>query len=268
MNELEKINKYSLDIESLLRLKTPPIGVKFIKSENEIPENALRPKRDKGIHLAQCQAFAMSRREGETVAILKEDQYCWAPLVAYGLASPDVIDAGINDAPDSVKGILKWTRELADALPSLPTGEYIGILSAPLNTARFIPDVILIYFNNGQLRSSLMALKFARGEYHVDSDIEPFDSCVYSVVPVFLSGNYRVTFPDPGEYERALTDEDRVIFSIPVKRLDEFIEALRQLERMGQGYTGLKRWMQPDFTRPEFYEYIFKNAGLDVNSKT
>ncbi len=268
MGELEKINKYGVEIETLLRLKTPPLGIKFIKSEDEIPENALRPKRDKGIHLAQCQAFAMSRREGETVAILKEDQYCWAPLVAYGLASPDVIDASITDAPDSMKGILKWTRELADALPSLPTGEYIGIVSAPLTTARFIPDVILIYSNNAQLRSMLMALKFARGEYHVESDLEPFDSCVYSVVPVFINGNYRVTFPDPGEYERALTDEDKVIFSFPTAKLDELLEALRQTERMGQSYTGLKKWMQPDFKRPDFYEIVFKNAGLDVNAKT
>jgi uncharacterized protein (DUF169 family) len=267
MGELEKINKYSLAIETLLRLKTPPIGIKFIKNEDEIPEHAFRPKRDKGIHLAQCQAFAMSRREGETVAILKEDQYCWAPLVAYGLASPDVIDAGIDDAPDSMKGILKWTRELADALPSLPTGKYIGIMSAPLRTAKYVPDVILIYSNNAQLRSMLMALKFARGEYHVESDLEPFDSCVYSVVPAFLNGKYRVTFPDPGEYERALTDEDKVIFSFPTAKLDELLEALRQVERMGQSYTGLKKVMQPDFKRPDFYEIVFKNAGLDVKEK-
>jgi hypothetical protein len=31
---------------------------------------------------------------------------------------------------------------------------------------------------------------------------------------------------------------------------------------MGQGYTGLKKWMQPDFKRPEFYEYILKMLGL------
>ncbi len=241
--------------------------MKFIKSEDEIPHNALRPKRDRGIHLAQCQAFAMSRREGETVAILKEDQWCWAPLVAYGLVSPDVIDAGIDEAPESMKGILKWTRELTNELPSLPTGKYIGILSAPLKTAEFIPDVILIYSNNAQLRTMLMGLKFSRGEYAVESDLEALDSCVYSLVPVFLNGKYRVTFPDPGEYERALTDEDKVIFSLPLKRLDEFIDALRQIDRMGQGYKGLKKAMQPDFTRPEFYDVIFKNAGLDTGHK-
>ncbi len=66
MSEYEKINKYGEAIEQLLKLKTSPIGVKFIQSEDEIPVNTVRPKKDMGAHLAQCQAFAMSRREGIT----------------------------------------------------------------------------------------------------------------------------------------------------------------------------------------------------------
>ncbi len=266
MTELKKINKYAREIEQLLRLKTPPIGVKFIKSEDEIPADAVRPRKDKGGHFAQCQAFAMSRREGETVAVLKDDQWCWAPLIAYGLVDSSAIDFERDDIEPDVKGILKWTKELADALPSLPTNKYIGVVSAPLTTAGFIPDVILIYSNNAQLRSMLMALKF-RPDYCVESDIEAFDSCVYAVVPVFLNGKYRVTFPDPGEYERAMVEEDKVIFSLPLNKLDDYADALKQLDKKGLGYTGLKKGLQPDFPRPDFYDAIFKSAGLDVSKK-
>jgi uncharacterized protein (DUF169 family) len=266
MTELKKINEYGRKIENLLRLKTPPIGVKFIQSEDEIPASAVRPKRDRGVHLAQCQAFAMSRREGETVAVLKDDQWCWAPLIAYGLVDSGVIDFEKDDLDPQMKGILKWTKELADDLPYLPTGKYIGVMSAPLTTAEFVPDVIMIYSNNAQLRSMLMALKFRPG-YSVETDLEPFDSCVYALVPVFLNGKYRVTFPDPGEYERAMVSEDRVIFSLPITKMDEYVEALDQLDRMGQGYTRLKKGMQPDFPRPDFYDVIFKSAGLEVSKK-
>ena len=266
MIELEKINKNGEEIEKFLRLKTSPIGIKFIEREDEIPDNAIRPKRDRGVHLAQCQAFAMSRREGETVAILKDDQWCWAPLVAYGLVDSSIIDFEGNDVEPQTKGILKWIKELAEDLPSLPTGKYIGVLSAPLKTAKFIPDAVMIYSNNAQLRTMLMALKWRPG-YSVESDLEAFDSCVYALVPVLLNGKYRVTFPDPGEYERALVGEDKVIFSLPVAKLDEYIEALRQLDRTGQGYAGLKKAVQPDFPRPEFYDVIFRNAGLDVSKK-
>ena len=266
MAEIKKINKYGEEITRLLRLKTPPIGVKFIQSEDEIPADAIRPKKDRGGHLAQCQAFAISRREGETVAVLKDDQWCWAPLIAYGLVDSSAVNFERDDIEPKVKGILKWTKELADALPSLPTGRYIGVISAPLTTSVFVPDVIMIYSNNAQLRSMLMALKFRPG-YSIESDLEAFDSCVYSLVPVFLKGKYRVTFPDPGEYERAMVGEDKVIFSLPVSKLEEYVDALRQLEKMGMGYTGLKKGMQPDFPRPDFYDVIFKTAGLDVSKK-
>ena len=83
----------------------------------------------------------------------------------------------------------------------------------------------------------------------------------------FLNGKYRVTFPDPGEYERAMVEEDKVIFSLPVNKLDEYVDALKQLDKMGQGYTGLKKGMQPDFARPDFYDVIFETAGLDVSKK-
>jgi uncharacterized protein (DUF169 family) len=266
MSELKKINKYGEEIEKLLKLKTPPIGVKFIQSEDEIPDGAIRPRKDRGWHLAQCQAFAMSRREGETVAVLKEDQWCWAPLIAYGLVDSGAVDFDRNDIEPQMKGILKWTKELADDLPSLPTGRYIGVMSAPLTTTEFTPDVVMIYSNNAQLRSMLMALKF-RPDYSIEADLEAFDSCVYALVPVFLNGKYRVTFPDPGEYERAMVGEDKVIFSMPVNKLGEYVDALKQLDNMGQGYTRLKKGMQPDFPRPDFYDVIFKSAGLDVSKK-
>lgn len=266
MSDYEKINKYGEEIESLLKLKTPPIGIKFIQSEDEIPADAIRPGRDRGVHLAQCQAFAMSRREGETVAILKEDQWCWAPLIAYGLIDSNTVDFDRNDIDPQMKGILQWVKELADNLPSLELGKYIGVLSAPLITAQFIPDVVMIYSNNAQLRSILMALKF-RPDYEIEADLEPYDSCIYATVPVFLDRKYRVTFPDPGEYERAMVGEDKVIFSLPSGKLDELVDALTQVRRTGQGYTGLKKAMQPDFPRPEFYDVIFESAGLSVGKK-
>jgi uncharacterized protein (DUF169 family) len=264
MSEYTEINTYGEEIEQLLRLKTSVIGIKFIQKEEEIPAGTVRPKRDLGVHLAQCQAFAMSRREGKTVVMQKEDHWCWAPLISYGLVDSDVIDTRRDDLDSGIKGTLEWIKRLADALPSLEQGKYIGLLSAPLKTARFAPDVVMVYSNNAQLRSMLMALKFMPNvEYAVETDLEPFDSCAYSVVPVLLNGKYRVTLPDPGEYERAMVGEDKIIFSIPAGKLGEYVEALKHIDQMGEGYTGLKMTMQPDFQRPDFYDAIFKAAGLD-----
>ena len=58
---------------------------KVVIPEEDIPKEAIRPKRDRGYHLSQCQAFTLTRRNRETIAMLKEDNWCWAPLIAFGL---------------------------------------------------------------------------------------------------------------------------------------------------------------------------------------
>ena len=85
MTTIREYNTYGEDLEGILLLRTSPIAVKMLEKERDIPEGAYRPKRDQGVHLAQCQAFAMSRRNRATVAMLKEDNWCPAPISAYGM---------------------------------------------------------------------------------------------------------------------------------------------------------------------------------------
>jgi uncharacterized protein (DUF169 family) len=90
MPTIKEYNFYGEVLENKLKLRSFPIAVKMLENEEDIPVSAFRPKKDKGMHFAQCQAFAMSRRDGITVAMLKEDNWCFAPLIAYGLVEkPD-----------------------------------------------------------------------------------------------------------------------------------------------------------------------------------
>jgi len=59
MTTLSEFNRYGEDLERLLILRTSPIAVKMLEKEADIPEGAIRPKKDRGYHIAQCQAFAM-----------------------------------------------------------------------------------------------------------------------------------------------------------------------------------------------------------------
>jgi uncharacterized protein (DUF169 family) len=247
MTTIKKYNKYGEDLERLLLLRTAPIAVKMLEKEEDIPEGAIRPKRDRGYHLAQCQAFAMSRRQRETIAMLKEDHWCWAPLMGYGLVE--------NPHDDFVDSHAFFT--------CLEYGKYIGIVSAPLSTATFEPDLVLIYSNTAQLRTMISVVKnFERAL--VASEFDPIDSCIYSVVNPILTGQYRITLPDPGDYERALAGEDEIIFSVPKDKLEGFVSGLRQMEERRGGYTQHYMDMRPDFPRPEFYKRLFKGWGLDV----
>ena len=251
MTTLAEYQACGEDLERILRLRTAPLAVKMLVSAADIPAGALRPKKDRGQHLAQCQAFALSRRQQMTVAMFVEDNWCWAPLVAYGH-----IDPALAEQYPELKAEVK-------KMPRLERGKYHGIVSAPLKTASFIPDVVLVYSNNAQLRFMLLALSYGGGP-QVNSPCNPIASCAYAVIPS-LDGQFRVTLPDPGEYDRALATEDEIIFSIPANQTVELVARLKRNEERKNGYIDSFMAMLPDFPRPEFYRKLFKSAGLDAD---
>jgi uncharacterized protein (DUF169 family) len=261
MTTSDEFNSYGEELERLLLLRTSPIAVKMLEREEDIPEGAIRPKRDRGEHLAQCQAFALTRRRGETIAMLKEDNWCWAPLIGYGLVEP--LDENTISPLIYIVENMEAAKKVAKNFPRFEYGKYVGILSAPLETASFKPDLVLIYSNTAQLRSMLLAIKYKEG-YLLKSEFDPIDSCVYSVVPAIQNGDYRITLPDPGEYERAMAEEGEIILSVPPDRLEELVMGLRFFEKIKLGYTHLTMEMRPDFPQPEFYKELFRMWGLDV----
>jgi uncharacterized protein (DUF169 family) len=252
MASLSDLNHYGEEIENRMFLRTSPVAVKMLETESYIPEGAIRPKRDRGQHLAQCQAFSLSRKQGTTVAMLKDDNWCWGPLFAYGLVDPRIAEK-YPELKDEVKKI-----------PLVEHGKYIGIVSAPLKTADFVPDIVLIYSNNGQLNNMLHALSFA-GEGPVTSPLYAIASCAFSVVPA-LSGQLCITLPDPGELGRALAGEDEIILSMPPDKVELLATQLRKFEEMKFGYKHHAFLeMCPDFPRPDFYKRLFRECGLDAD---
>ena len=247
MAALKKYNQYGEDLERLLRLRTSPVAVKMLEKEADIPKGAVRPNHDRGYRLAQCQTFAMSRREKASIAMLKEDNWCPGPLMAYGLVPKPKVPkarAGRSTHYDSFK-----------------YGKYIGIVSAPLITANFEPDLVIIYSNTGQLRNMLLSFK-PEERTAVKAYFFPW-SCAYSVVNPILTGDYWIVLPDPGEYERALGGEDEMMFSIPHNRIDGFMRNFKKAQEGPWGYTHSNPMIWPEFPQPEIYRKMFKMWGLD-----
>ncbi len=240
----DEYHKYGEDLERILLLRSFPVAVKMLEKEEDIPKDAIRPKK-KGYHLAQCQAIAMSRREGATLAMLKQDHWCPTAVMAYGLVPK----------PESVDN---WSHPY----DSFEYGKYIGIVSAPLKSASFLPDVVIIYVNPAQLRGLLLTMpisKVPEVNYHF---FPP--SCGYSVVNPMKTGKYWVVLPDPGEYQRALTQEGDLIFTVPGARMPEMMKDLRRNEHGPFSYRDHQMFMQTDFPLPEFYRQMFKEWGMDT----
>jgi uncharacterized protein (DUF169 family) len=245
MTTLKELNRCGEELEQLLLLRTSPLAVKMLEKESDIPEGAVRPYRDRGIHIAQCQAFAISRRQRESVAMLKEDNWCFAALIAYGLV----------DKPKDPE------LQLFVDFPTFPRDKYVGIVSAPLRSANFEPDVIIIYSNTAQLRNMLLPFHFGGEEELVDYHFFP-PACAYQVVPVMSGGKLMVTLPDPGDYHRALATEDEIVLSVPEARMAKMMKGVREIEKGDFAYSRAGMYMLHDFPQPEFYQMLFKRWGL------
>ena len=254
MTAVKEFNEYGAVLESSLALRTFPLAVNMLAAESDIPEGSLRPIRDRGYHLAQCQAFSLSRFQGLTVAMLKEDNWCWGALFAYGLIDPTMADK-FPELHNDIK-----------IIPMLEYGRYIGMVSAPLKTANFEPDLVMIYSNAGQLRQMLHVLSFIK-EGLVDSPIYPVASCALSVVPA-LNGKNCITLPDPGEVGRGCAGEDEIIFSLPAKNAGTLVTQLQTFDERNMGYRNHSFLeIRGDFPRPDFYKRLFRECGLDANDE-
>ncbi len=259
MAELDAYRGYGEELERRLRLKTFPVAVKLLGKESDIPDGATRPLRDLGHHLSLCQAFQLSRREGQAVAMLKEDMWCFEPVVGYGLAEPpEYFMQGHNRYPRDVS-TLEAGRHYAEEFPRLEAGRYVGVVSAPLKETSFEPDLVMTYCDSAQL-SLLMLAREHKDGYNLKCALCSHAACVYGVVPTLQSGEFQVAIPCRGDHYSAMAGDDEMIFTIPKEKLADLMAGLRHVNSTGsklpRGYS-----FAPERPLPESYEKIAKIIG-------
>ena len=255
MNFLQKCAE---KIDRRIRSASFPLAVKLLEKEEDIPEGTQRPKRDFGTCLATCQGFSMSRRYGMSIAMLKEDMWCPEPVIGYGLAEPPkYFLEGHNRYPKGVE-TLEAGKNWARVFPRLEVGKYKGIVSAPLRTANFEPDLIIIYCNSAQLLMLLLAIAYKDGR-DIKSRLSAHAACVYSVVPAIQTGQCQVSIPCRGDRGSAGAQDDEIIFTVPRKKLEDLVLGLEQ-----EGTTAIPTHpsMIPEYKQSVSYAKIARLMGM------
>jgi len=259
MGDLKVYQEYGEELERRLRLKTFPLALKLLEKEGDAPEGAKRPLKDFGHHLSLCQTFQMSRRQGTIMAMLKEDHWCFEPVVGYGLGEPpEYFLEGHNRYPRDV-GTLEAGRNYAREFPLLEVGKYVGIASAPLKATNFEPDIVMIYCDSAQLCLLLLGREYKEG-YNLKCALSGHAACVYGVIPAVVSGECQVAVPCRGDHYRAMAGDDEMIFTAPRGKLEDLMLGLRRIEETGtklpQGFSFL-----PEYPLPGSYKKIADMMG-------
>jgi uncharacterized protein (DUF169 family) len=244
-------------LEEQLRLNTSVLAIKMLKKESEVPEKSVRPVRDFGRCLSTCQAFALSRRFGQTVTQLFEDMWCPEPVIGFGLREPPkYFFEGKTRFPDGVSTLeagANWAKEF----PRLPVGEYIGIVSAPMINAVFEPDVAVVYCDSAQLLRLLLGVAYEDGK-DIHTVLGGHSACVYAVVPSLLSNECTVSVPCRGDRGYAGTQDYEMIFTIPNDKIERVVEGLK---KGGTGTVPTRFSMNPEYRLSEGYAEIARQMG-------
>lgn len=264
MMDISKVNEYGKELISTLMLRFSPIAFKMVYDEADIPPDSTLPSRDTGDIPAMCQAFSTVRRNRKAITMLKEDHWCLWPLACFRLCPLDDDDFETMGTKLFMKDPEKGIRFMREKYPWLDTDRTpLGFTLAPLESCEFVPDVVVIYCRVAQLRSLIMAAKYQESDmWSVVPDT--IASCCYSTIPLLNGQKYNVTIPDPGEYERGLTGEDEIIFSLRGDRLGDLLDGLRTIAKSGFDYMGLAHDMHFNFPRAPFYNEMFAKWGLTV----
>jgi len=225
---MKDFSSYAEEIRKQLALQSPPLAVKMLAREENIPEGAKRPKTDFGVCLSQCQAFAVTERQGMSIAMLKEDSWCPEPVLAFGFEkTPDYFLEGHTAYPsyfETPKAAATWAR----SFPRLEVGKYVGIVSAPLTTANFEPDLVIIVCDSAQLMRLLMATAYRDG-HEITPRLSAMAGCTYAVVPPMQSGECSLAVPCNGYRSWGGCQDDKLLFTVPAGKLENLVFALKRL---------------------------------------
>ena len=260
---MSKTNTSAAKIREALHLTLNIQAVKFIEDPSEVPENVLIASESFG-HLSLCQAFALVKRQGLTLYTDKNSEWCWAPVVSLGYAdcSPG------TESFEVIKTLMGITdpekaQKFFEEYPRLPLGKYSGLLMAPADKAEFEADVLLINCDdNFQMRSLISAVKYRSGKM-LDVRLDPIDSCIYTLVSSFITKDYSLAIPDPGEQERALTGKNEIIMAVPAEKLDDLMAGITAPMFRHVQDPELPDEMEFDFARPPFYNTVFRLWGME-----
>jgi uncharacterized protein (DUF169 family) len=229
---MELFKEFKKVTDEQLHLASLPIAIKFIKNKKDIPEEIGRAKRDLGGPIRPCTGYHLVRHQGLSLAMLAEDfsTACPAGLFIFGIFEP--IKPWIEG--DLAHEIYTGTKEAAANMERsvfrLETGKFKGLALAPLVEANFSPDLIMIYCDSKQAMRLVTAATFTDGE-PLRFSMAARGLCSDAVVQCFQIKRPVVSIPCGGDRLFGVVQDNEIVFTTPLDRLEGIIRGLRAFER-------------------------------------
>jgi uncharacterized protein (DUF169 family) len=239
------LKKTAADLERLLKLRTPPFGMKLFEKASDM-EAIPRIRRPKAVH-AFDQIVGQASRLGWTVGVTADD------LV--GAQCRAVI--GLGNAKDAewasgrrMVGVWYSTPEDASAhqaaMNCVADGGYEAIVVSPLAAGRLDPpDIALFYATPGAMMYFINGLQWA-GYKRFDWSVVGESACADSWGRALRTREPSLSIPCFAERRYGGVLDDEMLMALPPDQLPKAIAGMEALSRNGLRYPFPQYGIQQD----------------------
>lgn len=215
--------KIAGSMKDLLHLDGSPVAVKFITSQDHVPEGVLHLEET----MTHCQMVNLARREGRIFYTTKENHACMGGSWALGLhemtqtlkSGEFYYKLGKFDSWPSCKRTI-------DRIPHVESGATYAIAYAPLENTPFDPTIVLIVTTpKAMLKLAQSSLYLLGGR--ITSNFAGIQSvCSDASAQVYLSGAVNFSLGCDGSRKYSGIQEAEMVMGIPTELLPIISDAL------------------------------------------
>jgi uncharacterized protein (DUF169 family) len=217
--------KLGQELQSLLRLKIAPIGIKFFPRTSDIP----RDFEVMSETCVVCQVIAKARFHEKAVASTKDA----ATVCGMGGAVLGLFDIA-PDVADGTRNVGRWaktveaTKKLAQNRMMIEKGKFEAFGVAPLKIMSVEPDVIQVWGTPAQMLQLAYANIWDGSDNLELSTNGHGASCYETLAYPYLSGKVRLAVADIGDRRFAWAADDEMICGFPLSHLERLTDNLKE----------------------------------------
>ncbi len=227
-----KWGKLTRKLEALLRLKSFPVGLKFLEDEGELAKNSWVRRPEKRTTL--CQLITVVRTFDWTIGITRNDINAHGANVLGMAGIPKAIEDGTTWS-------IVWNKTKEDgkkhenSLAKIPQGKFESLILAPLSYNPFDPDLIIIFGNPAQVMLFMNAIQF-EGYEPLEFSFVGEGSGEDCIARCYLTGKPSLAIPCYGDRRYGHVQDDELEVVIPPGMLERVVDGLEELYRRGIRY--------------------------------
>lgn len=223
VNEIRKMGKLMI---SILSLNGFPVGVKFLGTDDALPEDVEVLKKHR-----YCQAL-MKAREGTNALLTGEEISCPAAAAAFGFKPlPEGLKKGKGLVGFGIVSDPAVGKKMFEGMPRLEEKKIKAIHLFPLEKAPEIPDIIIVEDDPEKLMWIALGYLHATGGERIESTTAILQAtCVDSTIIPFLENGINLTYGCYGCRDATDLSETEAIMGFPGSFLPKIMDHLKYLK--------------------------------------